>query len=55
MAKPTGPIPPDFDGPELRIGGRTVDDLVAEAGDTPLFVYDLGVVGRRIARSRPGS
>ena len=39
--KPTGPIPAGYsalDG-ELAIGGRTVSDLVAQAGDTPLFVY----------------
>ena len=28
----------------LLIGGRRADALVAEAGDTPLFVYDLGLV-----------
>ena len=52
MAKQMGAIPDDFAGAELRPGGRTVAELVAEAGDTPLFVYDLGVVGRRIARFR---
>jgi diaminopimelate decarboxylase len=55
MSKPMGPIPPDFradaDG-MLLIGGRRADDLVAEAGDTPLFVYDLAAVERRIARFR---
>ncbi|HEY0012420.1 MAG TPA: pyridoxal-dependent decarboxylase, exosortase A system-associated [Allosphingosinicella sp.] len=54
MTKPMGPIPPDFgsDAGMLTIGGRRADDLVAEAGDTPLFVYDLGAVERRIARFR---
>ncbi len=53
--KPTGPIPPDFvrgaDG-ALMIGGRTADEWVAQAGDTPLFVYDLAIVRDRIARFR---
>jgi diaminopimelate decarboxylase len=49
-----GIIPADFDAdePALLIGGRAVEDLVAEAGDTPLFVYDLDVVARRITRFR---
>jgi diaminopimelate decarboxylase len=49
-----GGIPADFaarDG-RLLIGGRPVDELVTEAGDTPLFVYDLDIVARRIARFR---
>ena len=51
--KPMGPIPPDFlAGEALTIGGRTVEALIAEAGDTPLFVYDLGIVAARIARFR---
>ncbi len=36
----------------LTIGGRRVDDLIADAGDTPLFVYDFAMVHRRIARFR---
>lgn len=47
-----GAIPADFAGPELRIGGRTPADLVAEAGDTPLFVYDLAKCDARVARLR---
>jgi diaminopimelate decarboxylase len=39
----------DADG-MLLIGGRRADHLVAEAGDTPLFVYDLALVRARIAR-----
>ena len=42
----------DGDGSMLRIGGRRADDLAAEAGGTPLFAYDLGMIGRRIARFR---
>jgi diaminopimelate decarboxylase len=52
--KPTGPIPPYFaalDG-ELSIGGRTASALVAEAGDTPLFVYSTDALSRRIAELR---
>ncbi|WP_414902663.1 pyridoxal-dependent decarboxylase, exosortase A system-associated [Sphingomonas flavalba] len=51
--KPTGPIPPEFagEGP-LLIGGETAEALAARAGDTPLFVYDLGVVRARVARLR---
>jgi diaminopimelate decarboxylase len=55
MSKPMGPIPAGFaadaDG-MLLIGGRRADDLVATAGDTPLFVYDLRLVDGRIARFR---
>ena len=49
-----GAIPPGFDadGSMLRIGGRRADDLVAEAGGTPLFAYDLAMIGRRIERFR---
>lgn len=55
MTKPMGPIPAgyaaDADG-MLLIGGRRADALVAAAGDTPLFVYDLALVDARIARFR---
>jgi diaminopimelate decarboxylase len=49
-----GAIPADFagSGEMLRIGGRTVDALIAEAGDTPLFVYDLDIVSARVERFR---
>jgi diaminopimelate decarboxylase len=30
------------------IGGRAADELVAEAGGTPSFVYDTGLIGRQI-------
>jgi len=52
--KPSGPIPADFvaDRGRLLIGGRTVEALIREAGDTPLFVYDMGVVQRRVERFR---
>lgn len=52
--KPMGPYPPEFAGQTgaLTIAGRTADALVAAAGDTPLFVYDVGAVAIRIARFR---
>ena len=46
--KPTGPIPPYFsasDSGQLMIGGSSAEELVAEAGGTPLFVYDNNIVG----------
>ncbi len=55
MTKPLGAIPAGFsagDDGVLSIGGRSVHELVAEAGDTPLFVYDLGLIDERIARFR---
>ncbi len=44
--KPMGPIPPFFAGEEgmLLIGGCGAASLVEEAGDTPLFVYDMGMI-----------
>lgn len=53
-AKPTGPIPPYFsaqDG-ELAIGGKTASALVAEAGDTPLFIYSTAALEARIGELR---
>src|SRR6476646_1431816 len=53
--KPSGPIPSYFaadgDG-RLLIGNSTAEDLVAEAGGTPLFVYDNDIVGSQLARLR---
>ena len=53
--KPMGPIPQGFsadaDG-RLLIGQRTAEDLVGEAGGTPLFVYDAALVERKIAQLR---
>lgn len=48
--KPMGPVPPFFEGEEgmLLIGGCGAASLVDEAGDTPLFVYDMGVVERQV-------
>src|SRR3954453_14284865 len=53
--KPTGPIPPHFSASEdgqLTIGGMSAEELVAEAGGTPLFVYDNNIVGSQIAALR---
>ncbi len=52
--KPMGPIPPWFDGEGgmLLIGGAGAASLVDEAGDTPLFVYDMGVVATQVRRFR---
>ncbi|MEA3029967.1 MAG: diaminopimelate decarboxylase [Sphingomonadales bacterium] len=55
MTKPMGPIPDGYAADQdfmLLIGGRRADALVAGAGDTPLFVYDLALVDAKIARFR---
>ncbi|MBB6122756.1 pyridoxal-dependent decarboxylase, exosortase A system-associated [Sphingobium subterraneum] len=52
--KPTGPIPDWFaeeDG-MLLIGGCGALSLIDEAGDTPLFVYDMGIVRATVDRLR---
>ncbi|MDX3908966.1 MAG: pyridoxal-dependent decarboxylase, exosortase A system-associated [Sphingobium sp.] len=48
--KPMGPIPPWFTSEEsmLLIGGCGAASLVDEAGDTPLFVYDMGVIQTQV-------
>lgn len=52
--KPMGPIPPWFASEEgmLLIGGCGAASLVDEAGDTPLFVYDMDIVGAQVRRFR---
>jgi diaminopimelate decarboxylase len=52
--KPTGPIPPYFttQNGELSIGGQTASALVAQAGDTPVFVYSTAALDARIAELR---
>ena len=55
MTKPIGPIPEGFAADHdamLLIGGRRADHLVFEARDTPLFVYDMAMVDRQVARFR---
>ncbi len=52
--KPVGPIPHGFstlEG-ELAIGGRRASALVAEAGDTPVFVYSGGMIRQRMCDLR---
>ncbi|MGB5078064.1 MAG: pyridoxal-dependent decarboxylase, exosortase A system-associated [Sphingorhabdus sp.] len=52
--KATGPIPAGYsaiDG-ELAIGGLGVSELVARAGDTPLFVYSSDHLRGRVAALR---
>ena len=49
--KPIGPVPPFFTAP-LTIGGEPAEALVARAGETPLFAYDLGIVQAQVARLR---
>ena len=47
-------IPPGYgtvDG-ELAIAGKPVSHWIAEAGGTPLFVYDRAIIAARIARLR---
>ncbi|HEX9946415.1 MAG TPA: pyridoxal-dependent decarboxylase, exosortase A system-associated [Allosphingosinicella sp.] len=54
MSKPMGAIPHGFEGQDgmLLIGGRRADALVEEAGDTPLFVYDLSRITAQVRRFR---
>ena len=50
-----GAIPPYFAADasgQLAIGGSPAEELVDEAGGTPLFVYDNNIVGTQIARLR---
>ncbi|WP_298399403.1 pyridoxal-dependent decarboxylase, exosortase A system-associated [Sphingobium sp.] len=52
--KPMGPIPAWFGAEEgmLLIGGCGAASLVDEAGDTPLFVYDMGIIEAQVRRFR---
>lgn len=53
--KAMGTVPADFAGDAdgmLLIGGARADALAAEAGDTPLFVYDRMIVDARIISFR---
>ena len=53
--KAMGPIPGQFgidEGAELKIGGWSADELIEQAGGTPLFVYDSSIVGAQVARFR---
>ena len=53
--KPMGAIPPGFVANaqgRLEIGGQDCEALVAQAGDTPLFVYDAALIRHKIAALR---
>jgi diaminopimelate decarboxylase len=53
--RPIGPIPPYFDAGadgQLLIGGQAAEELISEAGGTPLFAYDNHIVGRQVALFR---
>ncbi|HXG81046.1 MAG TPA: alanine racemase, partial [Sphingomicrobium sp.] len=53
--KALGPIPLGYEAGAnglLLVGGRDVEELVAEARGTPLFVYDSGRIARQVARFR---
>jgi len=53
--KPTGPIPPHFaasDDGQLMISGLAVEDILAEVGRTPAFIYDNNIIGHQIASLR---
>ncbi|MDE0947693.1 MAG: pyridoxal-dependent decarboxylase, exosortase A system-associated, partial [Sphingobium sp.] len=52
--KPMGPIPPWFAGEEgmLLVGGCGAASLVDEAGDTPLFAYDMAIIEAQVRRFR---
>ena len=52
--KPMGALPPEFASQQgkLTIAGRDAEEWVAEAGDTPVFVYDTAIVATRVARFR---
>ena len=54
QSKPLGPIPAGYTAIDgvLAIAGRPVTDLVAEAGDTPLFVYSKALLETRAAALR---
>ena len=52
--KPMGPIPPWFASEDgmLLIGGCGAASLVDEAGDTPLFVYDMEIIEAQVRELR---
>lgn len=52
--KPTGPIPAWFAEEEgmLLIAGHGAASVVDEAGDTPLFAYDMDIVEAQVRRFR---
>ncbi|URD62014.1 pyridoxal-dependent decarboxylase, exosortase A system-associated [Sphingomonas sp. KRR8] len=49
--KAMGPLPPEWQA-DLRFAAHTPEDLAAQSGGTPLFVYDRAVIRARIAQFR---
>ena len=51
MAKPIGPLPPEFAAQRgvLHIAGHRAEHWAAQAGATPCFVYDPAIAAARIA------
>ncbi len=47
-------IPPGYGeiGGELAVAGKPVSHWIAEAGDTPLFLYDRAIIAARLSRLR---
>ncbi len=54
--KPMGPIPPAFADQhgDLVIAGKSWSQWIEKTGDTPLFVYDFGIVAAQVAALRAG-
>jgi diaminopimelate decarboxylase len=52
--KPMGPIPPGYglDSGVLTISGQRADQLVSQAGSSPVFVYDVALMHKRVADLR---
>ncbi len=52
--KPMGPVPPSFaaENGMLLIGGCGAESLADEAGDRPLFAYDMAIVRAGVERLR---
>jgi len=52
--KAMGNVPADFHGVdgELVVAGQKISAIIADAGATPLFVYDFGIVRARFAALR---
>lgn len=42
----------DTHGQSLRVGGQTLAQLTARAGQTPFYAYDRGLIAARVARVR---
>lgn len=54
-ALPPGRTPPGFERNaqgQLQVAGRSAEDWVSDAGDTPLFLYDRALLSARVAQFR---